>query len=115
MLNLAHISLFLYTDPKSGSVRFYDYLMEHDMTVEDFIRTNGLGASGLIETNNQGVSTSSVSDCRSCEHVENGSPSTAPPFWDSDGEDDDPGMQITLLLFTVMIITVIIQNDSARV
>ncbi|BAC03272.1 P0490D09.24 [Oryza sativa (japonica cultivar-group)] len=90
MLNLAHISLFLYTDPKSGSVRFYDYLMEHDMTVEDFIRTNGLGASGLIETNNQGVSTSSVSDCRSCEHVENGSPSTAPPFWDSDGEDDDP-------------------------
>ncbi|KAF0917101.1 hypothetical protein E2562_016908, partial [Oryza meyeriana var. granulata] len=65
--------------------------MEHDMTVEDFITTTGLGASGLIETKNDSVSSSSLSECRSCEHVENRSPSTAPPFWDSDGEDDDPG------------------------
>uniref|UniRef100_A0A0D9V6D9 MATH domain-containing protein n=1 Tax=Leersia perrieri TaxID=77586 RepID=A0A0D9V6D9_9ORYZ len=69
----------------------YDYLMEHDMTVEDFIATTGSGASGLIETKDHSVSSSSLSECRSSEHIEDGSPSTAPPFWDSDGEDDDPG------------------------
>ncbi|XP_062207038.1 TNF receptor-associated factor homolog 1a-like isoform X3 [Phragmites australis] len=33
----------------------------------------------------------SLSEGRSCEQVDNGSPSTSPPFWDTDGEDDDPG------------------------
>ncbi|XP_006644794.1 TNF receptor-associated factor homolog 1b-like isoform X2 [Oryza brachyantha] len=64
--------------------------MEHDMTVEDFIATNGLGTGGSIDTKDRSVPSSSLYEYRSCENVENGNPSTAPPFWDSDGEDDDP-------------------------
>lgn len=30
----------------------------------------------------------SLAEWRSCEQVENGTPSTSPPFWDSDDEDD---------------------------
>ena len=37
------------------------------------------------------VSGDSISEWRSCEQKDNGSPSTSPPFWDTDGEDD-PGM-----------------------
>ncbi|KAL5220234.1 hypothetical protein ABZP36_024947 [Zizania latifolia] len=65
--------------------------MVHGMTVDDFVATTGLGARALLETKNLSVSDSSMSECRSYEHIENGSPSTSPPFWDSDGEDDDPG------------------------
>lgn len=41
----------------------------------------------------QSVSGDSMSEWRSCDQVDNGSPSTSPPFWDTDGEDDDPGEQ----------------------
>jgi hypothetical protein len=44
--------------------------------------------SGLGDHN---VSADSLSEWRSCEHVDNGIPSTSPPFWDTDSEDDDPG------------------------
>uniref|UniRef100_A0A0D9WIF0 MATH domain-containing protein n=1 Tax=Leersia perrieri TaxID=77586 RepID=A0A0D9WIF0_9ORYZ len=37
------------------------------------------------------LSGESLSEWRSCEQVESESPSTSPPFWDTDGEDDDPG------------------------
>ena len=30
----------------------------------------------------------SVEEWRSCEQVENGTPSTSPPYWDSDDDDD---------------------------
>ncbi|KAL5229108.1 hypothetical protein ABZP36_017373 [Zizania latifolia] len=65
--------------------------MAHGMTVDDFVATAGLGARALLETKNLSVSDSSLSECRSCEHIENRSTSTSPPFWDSDGEDDEPG------------------------
>lgn len=34
----------------------------------------------------------SLMDMRSCGQVENGTPSTSPPYWDTDDEDDDGGM-----------------------
>lgn len=45
----------------------------------------------------------SVEEWRSCEQVENGTPSTSPPYWDSD-DDDDSGMLFMLcfLLFPRM-------------
>ena len=29
-----------------------------------------------------------LAEWRSCDQVENGTPSTSPPFWDSDDDDD---------------------------
>ncbi|RLM92764.1 MATH domain-containing protein [Panicum miliaceum] len=37
------------------------------------------------------LSGDSLSEWRSCDRADSDSPSTSPPFWDSDGEDDDPG------------------------
>jgi hypothetical protein len=37
------------------------------------------------------LSSESLSEWRSCERADSDSPSTSPPFWDTDGEDDDPG------------------------
>ncbi|GJM89014.1 hypothetical protein PR202_ga05609 [Eleusine coracana subsp. coracana] len=37
------------------------------------------------------LSGDSLSEWRSCERVDSDSPSTSPPFWDTDGDDDDPG------------------------
>ncbi|OEL30864.1 MATH domain-containing protein [Dichanthelium oligosanthes] len=37
------------------------------------------------------LSGESLSEWRSCERADSDSPSTSPPFWDSDGDDDDPG------------------------
>ncbi|TKW26437.2 hypothetical protein SEVIR_3G189900v4 [Setaria viridis] len=36
------------------------------------------------------LSGESLSEWRSCERADSDSPSTSPPFWDTDGEDDDP-------------------------
>ncbi|KAG2618273.1 TNF receptor-associated factor homolog 1a-like isoform X1 [Panicum virgatum] len=36
------------------------------------------------------LSGDSLSEWRSCDRADCDSPSTSPPFWDSDGEDDDP-------------------------
>ncbi|KAL5202795.1 hypothetical protein ABZP36_013747 [Zizania latifolia] len=37
------------------------------------------------------LSGESLSEWRSCDQAESESPSTPPPFWDTDGDDDDPG------------------------
>jgi hypothetical protein len=37
------------------------------------------------------LSGESLSEWRSCERADSDSPSTSPPFWDTDDEDDDPG------------------------
>ncbi|CAL4894362.1 unnamed protein product [Urochloa decumbens] len=37
------------------------------------------------------LSGESLSEWRSCERTDSDTPSTSPPFWDTDGEDDDPG------------------------
>lgn len=39
----------------------------------------------------RGLSGESLSEWRSYDHGESESPSTSPPFWDTDGDDDDPG------------------------
>ena len=44
------------------------------------------------------VSGDSLSEWRSCEQVANGSPSTSPPFWDTDDEDD-PGTQMDCFVY----------------
>lgn len=33
-----------------------------------------------------------LAEWRSSEQVENGTPSTSPPYWDTDDDDDDAGM-----------------------
>ncbi|XP_062231819.1 TNF receptor-associated factor homolog 1a-like [Phragmites australis] len=37
------------------------------------------------------LSGESLSEWRSCERADSDSPSTSPPFWDTDSDDDDPG------------------------
>ncbi|KAF8715853.1 hypothetical protein HU200_026807 [Digitaria exilis] len=37
------------------------------------------------------LSGESLSEWRSCDRADSDSPSTSPPFWDTDGDDDDPG------------------------
>jgi hypothetical protein len=57
------------------------------VTIEDSVAsTSGLGEE------DHSMSSDSFSVWRSCEHIDNRSTSTSPPFWDTDGEDDDPSM-----------------------
>ncbi|CAN6439439.1 unnamed protein product [Victoria cruziana] len=50
---------------------------------------NGMGASSeVISSNQRCPSGDSLSEWRSCEQVENGTPSTSPPYWDTDDDDD---------------------------
>jgi hypothetical protein len=37
------------------------------------------------------LSSESLSEWRSCDRADSDSPSTSPPFWDTDSDDDDPG------------------------
>lgn len=64
-----------------------DLLMAGAVTIDD----SAASTSGLGEENHS-LSGDSLNERRSSEQVDNGSPSTSPPFWDTDGEDDDPGM-----------------------
>ncbi|KAL6845462.1 hypothetical protein ACP4OV_024957 [Aristida adscensionis] len=60
--------------------------MAGSITIDDSVAsTTGLGDE------DRSVSGDSLSEWRSYEQFDNGSPSTSPPFWDTDGEDDDPG------------------------
>ncbi|CAO2194868.1 unnamed protein product [Urochloa humidicola] len=47
-------------------------------------------SSGMCNED-RSVSGDSISEWRSREQVDNGVPSTSPPFWDDDSDDDDPG------------------------
>lgn len=38
-----------------------------------------------------------LAEWRSSEQVENGTPSTSPPYWDTDDDDDDGGIPFVLL------------------
>ncbi|KAL6614405.1 hypothetical protein ACP70R_036675 [Stipagrostis hirtigluma subsp. patula] len=56
------------------------------VTTDDSVAsTTGLGDE------DRSISGDSLSEWRSYEQFDNGGPSTSPPFWDTDGEDDDPG------------------------
>ncbi|XP_021312288.1 MATH domain-containing protein At5g43560 isoform X3 [Sorghum bicolor] len=63
-----------------------DLLMADAVTMDD----SAASTSGLGDKDHS-VSADSLSEWRSREHVDNGIPSTSPPFWDTDSEDDDPG------------------------
>ncbi|XP_047072879.1 TNF receptor-associated factor homolog 1a-like [Lolium rigidum] len=52
---------------------------------------DSVGSTAELGDEDRSVSGDSLSEWRSCDQVDNGSPSTSPPFWDTDGEDDDPG------------------------
>ena len=67
-------------------------LLEHQapMAGADIIDDSAASSSGLGDED-RGVSGDSLSVWRSCEQLDNGIPSTSPPFWDTDGDDDDPG------------------------
>jgi len=44
-----------------------------------------------LRDDERSLSGESFSEWRSCERADSDTPSTSPPFWDSDGDDDDPG------------------------
>lgn len=46
-----------------------------------------------------------LAEWRSSEQVENGTPSTSPPYWDTDDDDDDAGMLLSFFfLFPYLIL-----------
>ncbi|XP_063937021.1 TNF receptor-associated factor homolog 1a-like isoform X2 [Daucus carota subsp. sativus] len=51
---------------------------------------SGVGRSleGISSAQQRCQSSEALAEWRSSEHVENGSPSTSPPYWDTDDEDD---------------------------
>jgi hypothetical protein len=52
---------------------------------------DSVGSTAELGDEDRSASGDSLSEWRSCDQVDNGTPSTSPPFWDTDGEDDDPG------------------------
>ena len=66
--------------------------LEHQgpMAGADIIDDSAASSSGLADEDCS-ITGDSLSLWRSCEQVDNGIPSTSPPFWDTDGDDDDPG------------------------
>jgi hypothetical protein len=79
--------LFLYAAVTLGNCwNIEDLLMADAVTMDD----SAASTSGLGDKDHS-VSADSLSEWRSREHVDNGIPSTSPPFWDTDSEDDDPG------------------------
>jgi hypothetical protein len=71
---------------------FIDWLRSGGMLTDDSV-----GSTAELGDEDRSVSGDSLSEWRSCNQVDNGTPSTSPPFWDTDGEDDDPGAQLNLL------------------
>lgn len=58
----------------------------------------GVGrSSGGISSGQRCQSGEALAEWRSSEQVENGTPSTSPPYWDTD-DDDDGGMCVFELL-----------------
>ncbi|KAK1315137.1 MATH domain-containing protein [Acorus calamus] len=55
---------------------------------EDYVM--GRGSDG-ISSGQRCLSGDSLAEWRSCDQVENGIPSTSPPYWDTDDDDDDCG------------------------
>jgi len=79
--------LFLYAAVTLGNCWNIEDLLMADASIMD---DSAASTSGFGDKDHS-VSADSLSQWRSCEHVDNGIPSTSPPFWDTDSEDDDPG------------------------
>lgn len=60
---------------------------------------SGVGRStDIISSGQRCQSGEALAEWRSSEQVENGTPSTSPPYWDSD-DPDDTGMVFFLILY----------------
>lgn len=55
---------------------------------EDYVPVGGSSAVDESTSMQLCRSVDSLGEWRSCEQVDNGTPSTSPPYWDSDDEDD---------------------------
>nr|CAB3474429.1 unnamed protein product [Digitaria exilis] len=70
-------------------------LLEHQDLMAGAVIIDDSAASSTGSGNeDHGVSCDSLSGRRSYGQVDNGVPSTSPPFWDIDDDDDDPGMML---------------------
>lgn len=56
------------------------------------VATEESGVGRSFEGLSSGHSGEALAEWRSSEQVENCSPSTSPPYWDSDDDDDDGGL-----------------------
>lgn len=70
---------------------------------------SGVGRSleGISSAQQRCQSSEALAEWRSSEHVENGSPSTSPPYWDTD-DDDDCGMCLFFRLWYAMYVCSVI-------
>ena len=59
--------------------------------VNDDYGAGGRSSSMDDMSSGQRCQSGELAEWRSCEQVENGTPSTSPPYWDTD-DDDDIGM-----------------------
>ncbi|ONK59662.1 uncharacterized protein A4U43_C08F8990, partial [Asparagus officinalis] len=57
-------------------------------TSEDYVPVGGSSPVDVLSSIQHCQSVESLGEWRSCEQVENGTPSTSPPYWDSDDDDD---------------------------
>ncbi|XP_074334396.1 TNF receptor-associated factor homolog 1a-like isoform X1 [Apium graveolens] len=48
----------------------------------------GRSLEGISSTQQRCQSSEALAEWRASEHVENGSPSTSPPYWDTDDDDE---------------------------
>lgn len=64
----------------SGSSTAVDYASGGRLSMED------------MSSGQRCMSDDSLAELRSCGQVENGTPSTSPPYWGTDDEDSDCGM-----------------------
>jgi len=64
----------------SGSTTIVDYSSGGRLSTED------------MSSGQRCLSDDSLTELRSCGQVENGTPSTSPPYWDTDDDDDDCGI-----------------------
>lgn len=58
---------------------------------------------GLSNGQQRCQSSEALAEWRSSEQVENGTPSTSPPYWDSD-DDEDTGMLLAIFICFIFIL-----------
>uniref|UniRef100_A0ACD5VSM8 Uncharacterized protein n=1 Tax=Avena sativa TaxID=4498 RepID=A0ACD5VSM8_AVESA len=80
----------LRTEEKAEPVWRFDHFI-YWLRFRGMLTDDSVGSTAELGDEDRSVSGDSLSEWRSCDQVDNGSPSTSPPFWDTDGEDDDPG------------------------
>lgn len=79
------------------------------------IEDSGVGKPVEGISSGQGCqSGEALAEWRSSEQVENGTPSTSPPYWDTDDDDDDGGMFLILFfsLSSFVILVTVCYFDS---